>query len=455
MSRLLAPKSQLTISQACGLFTAIALMVSGLIVSLLSYQQQHERTRQDIKQNAELQLQRLSIALAPSLLHEDRISLNLTLNEWRKGPSINAIRVMNVQRQTLAESGQMSILAAPVTHTISQDNRMIGLLQADIDYSQSDHILRRNLSINLVGSALLAFLAALLAYHLSERYTQYLRQLPDELKKYQTGIYTLTPPPLQEFRHLHQYLSDTAAHIHKRHNTKQALQQFISPISLKPEDPLKYRFCTFLYIKIQNLEVLTRDMPAQELKTLLDLYHQLLSQTAKLYNGQLDRFQEDGIVMMFSLSDSEINASLHCLFSARLFSGLISCLKDCDARLASLKCLVVAHIGPVLITTQTAEHDGEVQEHLTGDTLHWASQLAQKGEENRLLASQEFIQHTKQHNENIQWQKGPPVIDLHGKEQNTGWLEPLPENNQQLIQRQIRHIASLTGEMLSGTLAEQ
>ena len=45
--------------------------------------------------------------------------------------------------------------------------------------------------------------------------------------------------------------------------------------------------------------------------------------------------------------------------------------------------------------------------------------------------------------DDIRWDEGPLVSDLHGREQNSYWLNTLPEKNRSLIQRQIKHITAM------------
>jgi class 3 adenylate cyclase len=89
------------------------------------------------------------------------------------------------------------------------------------------------------------------------------------------------------------------------------------------------------------------------------------------------------------------------------------------------------------------QEDNHTQCNLIGDTVHWASHLANQSEENRILVSHTLIEHIDDEL-GIEWHEGPLVSDLHGREQITYWLKELPEKTESLIQRQIKHITSMT-----------
>lgn len=434
---------KLNLSQACGLLAAFFILLTGVTVGLLTYQHQLQQGEHNGREHIRLQLQRLALTLAPSILNEDRVSLNLTLNEWQLDASVPAVRILNNDQQVVAETGRMSRARDIMTQAITQDDLAVGMLQASIDLSAVSAAARRYLAISLFVSSLLALLGAWLAYYLCERVLRFIRELSTRLQRWQHGDQlTLTVPHIPDFRALYQVLEQMSAAEQQRRSLEQALDQFISNEPLHdPADKFRYHNCALLYIEIQELEILQSRLSATELSQLLNQYHSLLSQAAKLYNGKLDRFQGDGIVMLFGLPSSDSQDALHSLYAAMLFLGLVDHLREHDSRLLPLEFRIAAHFGPVLLAPI---HDGQnIQGNLIGDTIHWASQLAQSGEERRLLASQAIIDQIGNHND-IHWQDGPAISDLSGNEQLSYWLNQLPEKNQSLIARQIKHITAMT-----------
>src|SRR5690554_222752 len=96
-------KEKPNLSQSCGLFVAALVLITGLILSFLSWSNLNKQLHTTHLNSAQQQLQRLAIAIAPSLLLQDRISLNITLQEWTKASDINFIRVLNNSHQARSE----------------------------------------------------------------------------------------------------------------------------------------------------------------------------------------------------------------------------------------------------------------------------------------------------------------------------------------------------------------
>ncbi|UTW47568.1 adenylate/guanylate cyclase domain-containing protein [Bacterioplanoides sp. SCSIO 12839] len=434
---------KLNLSQVCGLFAAGLILITGLSIGLLTYQHQLSQAEGTLRTNAALQLQRLALTLAPSLLNEDRVSLNLTLNEWQLDHSIPAIRILNPQQQLIATSGRFSQQGERIYQEITQDNLAIGTLQANLDTSSATNAARRYLSISLFISALLASLGAWISYHLTEKNLKFLRQLPEQLKEWKDGeTLAISQPDSAEFLPLYQALTDISEQEQQRRMLKQALDQFINNDNQHDHSTdFCYQNCALLYVEILDLEVLQSRLSAQELSTLLNHYHRLLSQAAKLYNGKLDRFQGDGIVMLFGMPGPDQQNMVHSLYAAMLFLGLVDYIRENNHQLLPLEFRIAAHYGPILLAPIGEEQN--IQGNLIGDTIHWAARLAQSGEERRLLVSQSMLDKVKDIPD-LQWQEGHEVADLHGCTQYSYWLDKLPEKNQSLIKRQIKHIVAMT-----------
>ena len=106
MSRIFSFIKKLNLSQSCSLFVASFVFITGLILSFISWSNLNNQLSATQLKSIHQQLQRLTISIAPSLLLHDRISLNVTLQEWTKASEINFIRVLNTSHQALAEAGQ-------------------------------------------------------------------------------------------------------------------------------------------------------------------------------------------------------------------------------------------------------------------------------------------------------------------------------------------------------------
>lgn len=437
----------LNLSQLSGLLAALLVLLTGLFISLLSYSHLYEQLQQRTQQDIGRQLQRLTLTLAPSLLRQDRVSLNVTLTEWARGPEIDAIRVLNANRDVLAEIGRATEHSIEISQSITQDLLAIGILRADVNYQTAKHMAQRYLAFGLMASSFCALLAALLVYALTERYLGYLRKLRPLLQQWQQdtqqALELPKAPVLAELQELHQ----TLTHISEQQSQQLAINAAVSrfsaaQLSASTGEALRYHDCALLFIEIHNLHELQSRLSADQLTSILNRYHRLLSHAAKLYNGKLDRYIGNGVVMLFGMNsdDHSRNQALHCLYAAQLFLGLIRHVRDNDPSSEAVQFRMAAHWGPVLLSSTNANNPNQYD--LIGDTLHWSAHLASHNERAQLLVSQALHEHLPEMN-NLTWKNGPLISDLHGQEQASFWLEQLSDKQQLLIQRQIRHLTML------------
>lgn len=437
-------RGKLNLSQSCSLFVATLVLITGLILSLLSWSNLHKQLHANHLQSVQQQLQRLTIAIAPSLLLQDRISININLQEWTKASELNFIRVLNTNHQAIAEAGQHRAKSAVINHSITQDNLAIGSIRAEINFSKTSNIVSRHLGLGLTITAFFTLFSALVSYLICERYFRYIRRLTLQFKLWQTDktqpITLPSPPKLPELCDLHNAVVNLSEHNQLQSKRNNAVQQFglAQPIETKQ---LQYHSCALLFIEIKNLNELQMSLSAQELTDLLNRYYQLLAQACKLYGGRLERYAGNGVVVLFGLQPNNTQqAAMHALYTAQLFLGIAKHKRQqADAHFVDFR--LACHWGDVLLApianlSTTSHHE------LIGDTLHWASHLAHNSEDLRLLISQSLYEQVGD-SKQASWLPGNEVSDLHGCRQATWWLDALEQKQQTLIQRQIRHITTI------------
>lgn len=437
-------RRKFNLGQTCGILAALQLLVAGLVISILTYSHLLGSLRQEVQEDSVRQLQRLSMVIAPAVLQEDRISLNVTLADWTRGPEMPSIRIMDTSAQIIAESGRQGsgkIINLPLT----QDEKVLGNIEATINTVTADRIAGRYLSLALMATGLSSLLAGFIAYHLAERSGSYLQQVTRQLKQWGEGKPLFVPEhsdgQINEINDLHHSLRQLQQNESRRLALEQALSQFMYRSDTPRTNSVTYQRCAILYFEIDELDVLLARLSANELASALDEYHRLLSQAAKLYNGTLDRYQGDGIVMIFGLPDGNERDTLHCIYAAQLCIGLIQSARRKNPALARVSLRCAAHWGPILLAP--VSQDQNTHYSLIGDTLFWASHLARRSEETRVLVSQSLISELPVEI-GLEWDEGPLVGDLQGNEQTNFWLRSLPEKSRTLIERQIHHIASTT-----------
>ncbi len=434
-------------SQICGLAGATQVLLLGLLITFLTYNNLSDQLERRLQQDATRQTQRLALTLAHSLIQQDRISLNLALAEWQRGEEISALRVLDTDGQVIAEIGKTLDNRIHISRSITQDDQVVGVIQADINLAAAHRDSGRYLSLALIATGLSAMLAGLISYFLAERVADYVRKLSRTLQGWHDDEplqLPPPPPPVIEFDQLHTALNNIREQERQRLALEKALGKFLYNDNKVPVKATTYQRCALIYIEISELDVLQSRLSAEELAQALGEYHRLLNQAAKLYNGKLDRYQGDGIVMIFGLNDENERDTLHCVYAAQLCLGLMQYARQKNPHLAAISFRAAAHWGPVLLAP--LEQGDESHYSLIGDTLYWASHLARRSEEYRLLASQTLLGELPPEY-GLEWEEGPMVADLQGNQQANFWLTALPENSRTLIDRQILHIANMTEQV--------
>ena len=436
--------NNLSLGQLSGLYTALIILLCGTIIVTLQYLQLRQQWVEQSATEQQRSLQQLAISLIPMMLVDDRISINLALNEWPHPPGITGIRLDNQKQQTIAEFGRFDADTLLNEFVVQQDKQQLGRLLVNRSQREAQLKANRYLAASMVLVALLSGIASLISYLIAANVSRYLQQLRQQLTHWQGGDQLQAPdgsPTSMDFVNLHRTLGEMAESDAKKRAMESALGQYMSSQNAS-QTRLQYYQCAMVYLEIQDLHILQTRLTAEQLTDTLNHYHQLLSQAAKLYDGRVDRYLGDGIVMIFGVPGTPTNACLHGLHAAQLFVGLTQYLREHNPELPQIEFNIAAHYGSVLMAPLQDNQQGP-QCNLIGDTVHWAAQLSQHAVEHRILVSHEVIAHIDAKLP-FRWSEGPLVTDLHGRQQAAFWLDSLPASTNTLIQRQIKHITSMT-----------
>lgn len=437
-------KEKPNLSQSCGLFVAAFVLITGVVLSLLSWSNLNKRLQADHLQNAQQQLSRLTIAIAPSLLLQDRISLNVSLQEWTKASDIHFIRVLNTNHQAIAEAGQQQAHSTELSRSITQDNLAIGTIKAEMNFDAINAIVARHLALGLTLTAIFTLLSGLISYLVCEHYFSYLRRFILQFRVWQADpkrpLVLPAPPQLPELNDLHQAVEQLTTHTQQENDLAEATQLFDlqQPLTIAE---LKYQPAAFIVINIANLAELKERLSPAVLTQLLQRYHSLFVQANKLYGGRLERYQGNGLVALFPGKSNDEQAALHSFYAAQLMLGLIE-----QQRLEPNACFVdfrlAGHWGDVLAPAEVPTGSHYTHDVL-GDSLHWASCLTTETAALRLRISQ-ALYHFTHHDQPVSWLAADSTTDFNGNPEPTWYLDALEEKQQALIQRQIRHITTLS-----------
>jgi len=437
---------RLTTSQQWAALIALAILLTGLSFSYLVTSQLQQQLLLQQQQLATSLVKDASILLRSSLKKDDRISANIILQDWVDQELILSATLYNSTQQPIAEQGLIELSGFDVywlNQVVTDKEQLIGHLRVAINMSQAYNISQKNAALLMLASIMLSFITGVLAYFWGEHLLRNNRQQIQALEQLHDN------ESLNTIDRAASSLNDLALNNvinrlvrQKQHKiaVKQSFESFMASPPLSKNNSLAYHHSALLFIEIQGLHELQQQLTAKQLTDTLNGYHQLLSQAAKLYNGTLDRYTGDGILIIFGYPDKDPRDASHCLYAAELFIGLVQELQRTDQQLQQLKFKLSAHWGPVLVAP--LEMNQQMQFNLIGDTVHWTAQLAQQSKEMQLLVSQDLVNQLTDA-EQILWQPGPSLMDLNANEHDTRWLDALPDTAEKLIDRQVKHIMAM------------
>jgi class 3 adenylate cyclase/uncharacterized membrane protein affecting hemolysin expression len=437
---------RLTSSQQWAAFIGLSILVTGLCFSYLVTSQLRQQLLLQQQQLATSLVTDASILLRSSLSKDDRISANILLKDWVDQKLILSATLYNSTQQPIAEQGLVELSDFDVywlNQAVTDEEQLIGHLRVAINMSQAYDISQRNAALLMLSSLMLSFITGGIAYLWGERLMRANQLQILALENLRDGK-VLTLIDDNAFSQDDQILTNVVNSLirQKQHKiaVKRSLENFMASPAISNTNSLAYHHSALLFIEIQGFSELQQQLSADQLSETLNGYHQLLSQAAKLYNGTLDRYMGDGILIIFGYPDKDPRDASHCLYAAHLFLGLVQELQRTDDKLQQLNFKLSAHWGPVLVAP--LEMNQQLEFNLIGDTVHWTAQLAQQSKEMRLLVSQDLVNELKDA-EQILWQPGPSLMDLNANEHETRWLDALPDTAEKLIDRQVKHIMAM------------
>ena len=437
---------RLTSSQQWAAFICLSILVTGLFFSYLVTSQLRQQLLLQQQQLATSLVTDASILLRSSLSKDDRISANILLKDWVDQKLILSATLYNSTQQPIAEQGLVELSDFDVywlNQAVTDEEQLIGHLRVAINMSQAYDISQRNAALLMLSSLMLSFITGGIAYLWGERLMRANQLQILALENLRDGR-VLTLIDDNAFSQDDQILTNVVNSLirQKQHKiaVKRSLENFMASPAISNTNSLAYHHSALLFIEIQGFSELQQQLSADQLSETLNGYHQLLSQAAKLYNGTLDRYMGDGILIIFGYPDKDPRDASHCLYAAHLFLGLVQELQRTDDKLQQLNFKLSAHWGPVLVAP--LEMNQQLEFNLIGDTVHWTAQLAQQSKEMRLLVSQDLVNELKDA-EQILWQPGPSLMDLNANEHETRWLDALPDTAEKLIDRQVKHIMAM------------
>ena len=218
-------------------------------------------------------------------------------------------------------------------------------------------------------------------------------------------------------------------------------QQNASVLSEQINRDQSYCHAAILFLDFVDLEQTQKAMAPAQLAELLNQYYFFIHQAAKLYNGSVDKFVGDGVMVLFGIPQADEKDAFHGVCTGLLIIGL---LKQFNAerlknQLPIIEFQLGLHTGMVLAG---ALGDKESLSYTAvGDAIYSAQRLCHTGQSQRLLISKEVINQKGLGSQLMisshQTLNISPDVSL-----ETYWANELSPTLQALISRQVSHISA-------------
>ncbi len=434
-------------------FLFLSLALSALAFLAIALPIGHTAATQLEQQSAQLRntlTKQASQQASDAIFSQDLLSLNVILSTLVEHPHIAYAAVYSLNNEILAEQGEaIQMQSSPMS--IQYQDEVIGLLEVRINETQLQTAITRLYALIITLCLLFSIMSAVIAWFAGKKLGQQLRLTQQDIELLSSKNPPITQHGWGELAHLTQSLQTYQQQQNANEAMHIALSQFMTPnvndnASLnyeKPQLPDSYAHAAILFIDFVDLPTAQKELAPQELAILLNQYYFFIHQAARLYNGSVDKYQGDGVMVLFGIPQQDEKDCFHGVCTALLIIGLLKQFNKTrqSSNLPAIDFQLGLHTGSVLAGT-FGDQDSLTYTTI-GDAVHVAARLCRKGESNRLLLSKQVIDEGRLGGQLI-ISKHQSILGSQPEQSiDTYWVDNLTPNYQALIERQIQHISAL------------
>jgi len=395
--------------------------------------------------------QQASTQAADAIFSQDLVSLNVMLSTLVEHPMVAFAAVYSLDNQVIAEQGSAPAHAEENPVRLLYQDQMIGSFLLVLDPKPLTSAIQRIHAIWFILTLLATALAALVGRYLGQRHGQYLDTLTAHLRDLPEQASDIRIHPQGELQGLCEQVQHMAQQQKAQRDMQAALARFtrsgnsMNLLSMGADNRVMhedYTRASVLFIDFVSFDEAAARLAPSDMAQLLNQYYYLIHQAARLYNGTVDKYVGDGIMVLFGVPQPDEKDCFHGVCTALLLIGLIYEFnsKRRQQNLPALEFKMGMHTGTVL--TGLFGDDDEQQYSVVGDTLHQAARLCRKGKAQRLLVSDEVIRSGRL-TSTLMLEK---AFSLKGSQPgqtiDCQWVNDLAPNYRALIQRQVQHISA-------------
>ncbi len=383
----------------------------------------------------------------PLIQANDRLSLQVYAKESIDKRQLDSITFYSPSQEILAYANRKNAanIAKRVTSSteITSDEITLGSVTVVLSTEPIEKVLNETTSQIILISAAVWILGIILLRSLFHIYETRIASLARQMKTPDAPI--AKGPAFLELSPLEEEVNELAQQARNQKDLANSLNQLLNQQALqqvaKEAEPselsVQTRYASILYVKAMGLDSINRTLPKKDSARLISEYVSLLQQAAKLYNGFV-QVQTNGLTIIFG-APQRMND--HCLHAVCAASFLYRLLNNYNQQRQSL--------SKPLLKFQIAIHSGDIfcfntpeqaSMAIFGDTIFEAAQLASLARPGQLLLSEQAKKEPDIEHKVIC--KGPYSLGSQ-KGALVYQVSSLEESYDQLIDRQVKHIASL------------
>jgi len=422
-------------------------LLASLLVGLPVTRTSLEILEKDNQQLHATLSKQVSVQAAEAIFSQDLLSLNVILSGLIEDPRIQYGAVYNLSNKVIAEQGKAeSEQTIPVS--IRYQDQVIGLLEIRLDPAPAQAAHSQLYGLWIVLNCLFSAISALIGWAIGRFLGHHLERLAQSMEQWPAiGQGALSEKGLGELSRLEQSIEQSASGQRAQRAMISAINQFMTP---SMEEDLSFRFCkpqlpehythgAVLFIDILDLADVQEDVSPMGLAHMLNQYYTLIHQAAKLYNGSVDKYMGDGVMVLFGVPQPNEKDVFHGVCTALLLIGLLDTYnrQRKEQGLPILQFQLGLHSGRLLAGT-FGDQDN-LSYTAVGDVIHHAARLCRKSQPSKLLVSQKAIEDGAIIGQ-ISVEDGP---ELNGDPAlKSKWVLSLIPTYQALIERQTQHICA-------------
>jgi len=400
---------------------------------------------------------------AELVLAEDLLSLNVIVTKVAEAPMIKRATIYSANQKILAQSGddepiklpqpiessapEQGIYVSPITFQDIQAGYALVVLDKSIITATIQQ------SLQLMAVATLSILAAsiLVALILGKHITGPINMLTKALLAIRQGQldYRIEEQRHDELGGLIDGFNEMAQGLKERDQMRETFNRYVAPNIASnilanldaPSIDTEYVDASVLFVDMVGFTNMCENLEPKAIGDLLNTYYHYTLKASAFYNGTVDKFIGDGVMILFGTPQEDPEHAFHAICCAQLFLGLVDAFNK-KRRIANLPVIqfrLGLHCGEMLAGTLGTQE--RLQYTVVGDSVNLAARLCHQGKPGKLTISESVYDHAGGYRLITQDQLS---LSVRGKASNVPVyiLDDVQDQYSQLIENQVQQIES-------------